>query len=79
MPRAASWFVGAVILAIGLIVGYLQPFEPASVPKPRHQPSHDHECKHSHHSTHTEVSPVRCPAQPDVLNVGGEWASVLWG
>ncbi|CAK9783828.1 carboxypeptidase S [Cutaneotrichosporon oleaginosum] len=72
IPKTHLLLVGGIGLAIALYIASVLTGQPTPVLK-RSVPHDKHECKHSHHSTHTQVSPVRCPAQPDVRNVGGEW------
>ncbi|BEJ12254.1 hypothetical protein CspHIS471_0207140 [Cutaneotrichosporon sp. HIS471] len=75
IPRTHLMLVGAIGLAVSLYVASVLSGQPTPVLKSSLAGTQlgKHECKHSHHSTHTQVSPVRCPAQPDVRNVGGEW------
>lgn len=75
IPRTHLLLVGGIGIALALfIASVLRGQPPPTLKRSVAGTQLDrHECKHSHHSTHTQVSPVRCPAQPDVRNVGGEW------
>ncbi|BEI97127.1 hypothetical protein CcaverHIS631_0207160 [Cutaneotrichosporon cavernicola] len=75
IPRTHLMIVGGIGLAVALYVASVLSGQPTPVLKSSLAGTQlgKPECKHSHHSTHTQVSPVRCPVQPDVRNVGGEW------
>jgi hypothetical protein len=78
IPRAHLLVVGGIGLAIAVYIASVLKGTTPVLQRPlagtQHGMQHGkHECRHSHHSTHTQESPVRCPAQPDVRNIGGEW------
>ncbi len=74
IPRAHLLVVGGIGLAIAVYIASVLKGTTPVLQRPLAGTQHGkHECRHSHHSTHTQESPVRCPAQPDVRNIGGEW------